>query len=259
MPDDRSEDSAVREPELADGERKSTARHVSVVLPVRELDGRSPHAAVLRETVEGYLMCLDELAERQEILLVPYGGSGALKACEHVVEAHPGVRNSQPCGGWGSAVREGLRLSEGELLCYANYERTSPAVLAEMLGLALRNPTLVLRANRRTRDTVLQRIGSLLYNLECRALLGIAVWDVNGTPKVFPRRFGALLELKSEGDLLDAELAAVCDQRGYPVVEVPVQAELRSGLSSRPAFASALRMYLGVPILRRRLRDSAPI
>jgi hypothetical protein len=43
------------------------------------------------------------------------------------------------------------------------------------------------KANRKIRDHWSRRLGSLLYNLECRALFDLSVWDVNGTPKVFPR------------------------------------------------------------------------
>src|ERR1039457_6785444 len=114
-----------------------------------------------------------------------------------------------PAEGGGAAVRAGLAAGRGDVLCYLNWPRTSASSLAEMLRLALRNPKLVLRANRRTRDTRLQRLGSLLYNLECRLLLQIPVWDVNGTPKVFPRCFDRLLALSSQDELLDAEFACV--------------------------------------------------
>ena len=44
-----------------------------------------------------------------------------------------------------------------------------------------------MKANRKIRDNWRRRLGSLLYNLECRALFDLANWDINGTPKVFPR------------------------------------------------------------------------
>jgi hypothetical protein len=116
-----------------------------------------------------------------------------------------------------------------------------------MIELSLHNPRLVLRANRRTRDSRVDRLGSLLFNIECRLLLQIPAWDVNGTPKVFPRAYGELLQLKRRDGLFDAEFAAVCERNGYPVVEVPIDATVQSATVDRQSVGAALRMYAGVP------------
>jgi hypothetical protein len=120
-----------------------------------------------------------------------------------------------------------------------------------MLGYALRNPDVVFRANRRTRDTRLQRLGSLIFNLECRAVLGVTAWDVNGTPKVFSRARTKLLELTRDDGLIDAEFAWTCEREAYSVVEIPIEAPSVLGRSSVPDYAAALRMYTGLLGLRR--------
>ena len=56
-----------------------------------------------------------------------------------------------------------------------------------MLLYAAAYPNVVVKANRKIREHWTRRLGSLLYNLECRALFDLSNWDVNGTPKVFPR------------------------------------------------------------------------
>jgi hypothetical protein len=219
---------------------------ISLVLPVD-----APQTA-LHKTIDAYVKVLGRLDQSWEIVLVPNACGDVRAGCEQIASVHPTVRVVVGARGWGAAVRTGLKASEGRLLCYANYQRTSPAALAEVLRFALRNPDVVLRANRRTRDTRIQRLGSLLFNLECRTLLGISTWDVNGTPKVFPRTFGRLLELTRDDDLLDAEFSLVCEQEGYPVIEIPIDAALLPGLRSDPDYGAALRMYFGVPELRSR-------
>ena len=62
-------------------------------------------------------------------------------------------------------------------------------------------PKVVIKANRKIRESWRRRMGYLLYNLECRALFDLSVWDINGTPKVFPRSFTALLNLARDDDL----------------------------------------------------------
>lgn len=228
-----------------------------MILPIQgerlSLTGRSTS---LDDTVAAYEKSLNSAEWQGEILLVP-DGRNAVAACRRLESALDCVRACPAVSGWGGAVCAGLRASRGDLLCYTNYERTSSAALDEMLAFARRNPSLVLRANRRTRASVIQRIGSLLFNLECRALLGIAAWDVNGTPKVFPRSFSHLLDLTRQDDLIDAEFSAVCERWGYPVVEIPIDARLSRDLDSRPDYYAALRMYLGVPGVRRQVRRAA--
>ena len=82
------------------------------------------------------------------------------------------------------------------VLCYTNSARTPPRDAHADARLRGRVPaTSSLKANRTIRDSFQRRVGSLLYNLECRALFDLPIWDVNGTPKVFPRSFAKLLEL----------------------------------------------------------------
>ena len=89
-------------------------------------------------------------------------------------------------GGWGNAVKLGIKAASGDLICYTNSARTSPQILHDILGYGLANPNVVVKANRKIRDSFRRRLGSLLYNLECRMFFDSPVWDINGTPKVFP-------------------------------------------------------------------------
>jgi hypothetical protein len=217
---------------------------ISIILPV---GGPGEHG--IAGVASDYAEALDALTDSFELVVVPYAGGQVPDELALI----PNVRVCLPTVGWGASVAVGLRASSGRLLCYTNWRRTSASVLSDMVGLALRNQDVVLRANRRTRDTRIGRMGSLLYNLECRLLLQVPVWDVNGTPKIFPRSFAGLVNLKQTGDLFDAEFAAVCERAGYPVVEVPVDASLRTGVGDSVGAWAALRMYVGVIELRARM------
>jgi hypothetical protein len=219
---------------------------VSIVLPVVGEESALPSA------LEAYVARLRELGVQWEILLVPSASDDGGRAYAEARAVADGIRVCPAVGGWGAAVRAGLSASVGELLCYSNWRRTSAQSLGEMLSLALRNRTVALRANRRTRDTRVQRIGSLLFNLECRLVLQVPAWDINGTPKIFPRSFGRLLELKRDDELIDAEFALVCERAGYPVIEVPVDATMHPGVTARDRqnYLTAMTMYKRVGELR---------
>jgi hypothetical protein len=225
--------------------KQMTERAISLVLPV------GIQASRLDDVLQAYVVELDALDRDWEMLLIPSPGASWAPS-QALAASGERIRVVAPAAGWGAAVRSGLSASTGELLCYTNWQRTPAAGLAEMLRLAAHNRELVLRANRRTRDTRIQRLGSLLFNVQCRFVLQIPAWDVNGTPKVFPRSFTRLLELRSEDDLFDAEFALVCEQAGYPVIEVPIDAVLQADRTVHTDYRAALRMYAGVPRLRER-------
>lgn len=218
---------------------------ISIVLPVYN------QADHLRDVVEQYLLTLQQLRHPFELILVPNAcrdNSPAL--CEELACQHPNVRvQNSTRGGWGFAVRLGLGAARGDILCYTNLARTSGQDLALLLLYAVVNPNVVVKANRKIRDNWRRRLGSLLYNLECRALFDLSYWDINGTPKVFPRVFSELLNLKQDGDLIDAEFNVVCRWEGYPVLEVPIFSTRRHGGASTTKLHSAFRMYWGAYLM----------
>lgn len=210
----------------------------------------------LDELIGGYLHTLDSLPGEHQLVLVPNNCSDAsVEICEARASSDEGIKVvTLDQGGWGRAVKAGLEAADGETLCYTNSARTSAETLAMMLAYALPYDQVVLKANRRSRDNVARRLGSVIYNLQCRALLNLATWDINGTPKIFPRGFERLLHLESDDDLIDAEFLAVCAREGYPIVEVPLLLTKRHGGKSTTNLRSAVNMYAGAWRVRRNVQ-----
>lgn len=214
---------------------------LSIVLPVHN---QADHVRPLIEELE---QALARLPSPHECILVENGSRDAtLDVCRELAKQYPGVRVvSSEQGGWGRAVRLGLREARGDVLCYTNSARTGPEDLVILLRYALAYPDGVVKANRKIREGLFRRLGSLLYNLQCRALFDLSYWDINGTPKVFPRRFGRLLALTRDDDLLDAEFLVLCRREGYRVLEVPIFSTRRRGGRSTTTLRTAFRLYAG--------------
>jgi hypothetical protein len=186
-----------------------------------------------------------------EIVLVPWTRSAvALDALdEEGLQVLPSAAR-----GWGAAVRDGLHAANGDVLCFANPGKVAPSAIGEIVGRSVEHPEVVWRANRRTRDSVAQKLGSLAYNVEVRLAYGLATWDVNGTPKAFPRGFNGLLALTSDDELYDLEFAVVCERERYPVLEIPLRCTGALGPPARGIGASAaLRLFAGAARRRHRL------
>lgn len=226
------------------------SRQLSIILPVYN------QADHIGRIVEEYEAALANMPVTHELLLVVNGSRDqSLQACQALAQRFPAVRVlHSEAGGWGLAVRLGLREATGDLLCYTNSARTSPQDIVLFSLYAISNPGVVIKANRKIRENWQRRLGSLLYNIECRTLFDLPYWDVNGTPKAFPRSFSALFGLTEDGDLIDAEFNYICRRESYPVLEVPVFSTRRHGGKSTTRYSSALRMYTGAYQLWRRTR-----
>jgi glycosyltransferase involved in cell wall biosynthesis len=218
-----------------------TRSRFSVVLPVYN---QADHIATL---IDEYLLTLDEAGLDYELVVVPNACRDAsADICRQLAAADPRVTVVElELGGWGRAVRAGLSQARGESLCYTNSARTTPQMLAAALQFAAAHPEVVVKAQRKIRDNTLRQAGSLIYNLECRLLFGLATWDINGTPKVFPRSYERLMSLERDDDLIDAEFVLTCRRAGYPIVELPSALTIRHGGRSTTKFSSAWKMYRG--------------
>ena len=225
-------------------------RLISVVLPVHN------QAAHIGGIIGSYCDVLPRLGHPFELVLSVNGSSDdSFAVCQALAQTHPEVRViSDPRAGWGLAVKAGLRAARGDLLCYTNCARTSAADLQQVLLKGIESPEAVIKAIRRVRDNWKRRLGSALYNAECRLLLGVQTQDVNATPKVFSRSHAALLSLTSDGDMLDAEFLFICRREGFPVIEVPIFGNRRQGGSSTTNYRSAVGMYVGAYRLWRTTR-----
>jgi glycosyltransferase involved in cell wall biosynthesis len=213
----------------------------SIVLPVYN------EAERVAGIVESYLAALKTIPASHEILLVTNGcRDNSKEVCAALAQTHSSVRTIDAGeAGWGRAVKLGLKNAIGEVLCYTNLSRTTAEDLTSMLNYAIAHPDVAIKSRRRVRESWRRRLGSAVYNLECRILFDLSARDINGTPKIFPRKLTALLGLTRDDDLIDAEFAVICRREGYSLVEVPTYSYKRHGGRSTTNYRSAWNMYRG--------------
>lgn len=225
------------------------APKISLILPVYN------QGSSLERICAQYTSRLDELGVSWELLLIVNGSRDeSWTKARQLAAADPHVKAHQlELGGWGRAVKFGIAQAAGELICYTNSARTTIEDMLLILTYALANDKVVLKTTRVIRESFVRRIGSILYNYENRRLIGTPLWDVNGTPKVFPAACIKNMDIHSEGDLIDAEIMAKVYRRGYKIVEVLIVSTGRMGGKSTTSFKSAWKMYTGLPGIRKYL------
>ncbi len=222
---------------------------LSVILPIYNQGSQIDYL------FEQYTSKLDELKVSWELLFIVNGSKDdsyqKALACSQKNSAVKTFNLEK--GGWGRAVKFGLLKAEGEIVCYTNSARTSVEDLALVIKCALANEGIVIKTTRVIRESLLRKMGSILYNYENRLLIGTPLWDVNGTPKVIPAKYLADLNIFSEGDLIDAEIMAKLFRKNVPLVEILITSTKRISGSSTTKLRSALKMYRGLFKLRKML------
>ncbi|MGQ0553288.1 MAG: glycosyltransferase family 2 protein [Planctomycetota bacterium] len=224
---------------------------LSVVLPCRN---QADHIAAV---LERYRAPLEGRGRPYELVVVPNActdrTADVVRALAQRWEAVRVIESQR--GGWGLAVKLGLAAARGTTLCYTNSARTDPLQLVRLLETYESRQPCLAKVRRVRRGVLARELGSWLYNLEGRTLLGIGARDVNGTPKILSRDVWQRVQLTEEGDLIDMELLAKVSRLGLPVVELEVEGFTRHGGRSSTNLRSALNMYLGALRLRRQLKN----
>ncbi len=133
-------------------------RFISVVLPVYD------QADHISEIVEEYETALTGLPHRHELLLVPNGCSDQSESiCHALAEQYATVRVVvSHKGGWGRAVKLGLREARGDILCYTNSARTTAEDLLLILLYAVAYPGVIVKADRKIRGQLATKAGITL-------------------------------------------------------------------------------------------------
>jgi len=218
---------------------------ISVVLPVRD---QSDHIITV---VESYLATLARLELTFELILVENESKdSSLSCCRELERRHSCVsviHNERR--GFGRAVRAGLAASRGRVICYANCAYTTPATLKGAIDVSLSHPGCLIHTVRERRYPLKRKIGSLLFNAECRTLFGFRTRDVNGTPKVFPRALRDRLSLTVDGSLFDLEVLVAAHAAGADILEMPVVFTPRFGGQSATNVRLGFKLYAGAVVM----------
>ncbi|HYV17305.1 MAG TPA: glycosyltransferase [Conexibacter sp.] len=233
----------------------STAPFASLILPIHN------QADHIGGVIGGFLADFAKLERDCELVLVPNGCRDAsVEICaEWAARAPEAIQMTVlERGGWGAAINAGLALARGEVVGYTNSARTRPETATLMLAYAIAYPNTALKATRRIRESALRRLGSVIYNFECRRLFDLATWDIDGTPKFFPRKFHHLMGLDSDAELYDLEWMRACRYAGYPLVEIPIYPTERLGGRSSTNLRTASRMLLGAYRMRGSFHSAPP-
>jgi dolichol-phosphate mannosyltransferase len=152
--------------------------------------------------------------------------------------------------GYGAALTSGFREARREwVLLYPGDGQFDVAEIGRLKALASaeqgERPVVVWPYRQNRAEGWRRVLNAALYRLLIRAVLGVAVRDIDCGMKLYERRlFAAIPPLTSAGALIDAEILFHCRSRGVRVVETSVHhLPRRAGAPTGANWWVILRMF----------------
>jgi glycosyltransferase involved in cell wall biosynthesis len=191
--------------------------------------------AVVRYTISRLLNAFRKSGYALEIVAVDNGSSDRTgEIIRELAAADPAVvhHRVEVNQGYGNGVLEGMPVASAPWvgIIPADGQVDAEDVVRLYEAVHLTNSWVLAKVRRRFRlDGLNRKIVSVTYNVLFRLMWpSVGSIDINGSPKLMPRKAIAAMGLKNKGWFLDAEIMIKSQALGMRIVELNVFARLRS-------------------------------
>lgn len=125
--------------------------------------------------------------------------------------------------GYGSAILAGLRISQAKYVCYLPSDgQVDLTVLPALWQLSQTGNWDLVKIKRTTRESIVRTLVSFIFSALVSLLFAIPFWDINGSPRIFLRKWVPILDLYYTDSFIDAEFAVKAHHLNWRIKEIPM-------------------------------------
>lgn len=198
---------------------------LSLVLPVHN------EREVIESVFTDIRKTLDKLGISYECILVENGSTD--KSWQVIRELSRKDKNTRALvapKGYGSAIIAGLGVARGEYVCYMPSDgQVDLKDFPKLWGLVKTGKWEVVKIKRTKRESLTRLLISYTYSLVCKIIFGLPFQDINGDPRIFPRKYLSDLNLEYTDSFIDTEFAVKAHKLGWQIKEIPTKTLVRAG------------------------------
>ena len=192
---------------------------LSVILPARNEEKNI--GLLLEET----LSFLQDLQAGFEILIIDDGSEDRTRELAlSYRQKHPNIRVISHARnlGPGCAVSSGFSQTREDLVFFMDSDRQFDIRNLEPFLKEIPHYDFIIGYRRERKDSFVRLLNAFLFNQAAKLLFGVQAKDVNCAFKLFHSRVIQDLSLSSSGALINLEILALAQKRGYKFLELPV-------------------------------------
>ncbi len=160
-----------------------------------------------------------------EVIIVNDGSRDRTgEIAERLASEYPEVRvvHNRPNRGYGGALQSGFRAARKEWVFYTDGDGQFDFREIPRLVELLDRWDIVSAYRVDRKDSLLRKFNAWAWTWLCNLLLGTRLRDIDCAFKLYPRRLFDEIEMYSEGALIDAEVLAKAQRRGYRIGQIGV-------------------------------------
>jgi glycosyltransferase involved in cell wall biosynthesis len=217
--------------------------------------------ANVRRTTLAALDAMRTICSDFEIIIVNDGSkdrTGELAdalAAEH--PQHVRVVHNRPNRGYGGALQSGFLAARKQWVFYTDGDGQFDFREIPKLVKLLDHYDIVSAYRLDRKDSAIRRFNGWAWTSLCNLLLGTKLKDIDCAFKVYPRRLFDEITMHSEGALIDAEVLAKAQHRGYRIGQIGVHHYARAaGVQTGAKLRVILRAFRELFKLRKEILAS---
>ncbi|MFH0980022.1 MAG: glycosyltransferase family 2 protein [Planctomycetota bacterium] len=143
---------------------------------------------------------------------------------ERLAAEHPEVRavHNHPNRGYGGALQRGFREARKEWVFYTDGDGQFDFEEIDKLLPLLKEFDIVSAYRLDRQDPLLRKANAFCWCTLVNRLFGMWIRDIDCAFKIYPRKLFDVIEMKSEGALIDTEILARATRLGYTIGQIGV-------------------------------------
>lgn len=209
---------------------------LSLVLPVHNQE------TIITPVVQEINQVLKKAGIKNEIILVENGSTdNTLTVVKNLARRYKNIKSLTAPKGYGSAIIAGLALSRGRFVSYMPSDgQLDPKLIPKLFKLIKSGRYDLVKIKRVTRESFIRTIRSKIFNFLSSLLFKIPVSDINGSPRIFLRKWLPILDLQYKDSFIDCEMAIKAYFLKWKIKEIPAQTLPRLGGKSTVNFRTII-------------------
>ncbi len=215
---------------------------LSLILPVHNQE------LIMEQVYQDIERMLMSLGISYECILVENGSTDrTFDVLGRIAHQYKSVRCFTSKKGYGYAVIRGLAEAKGRYVSYMPSDGQVDLRVYPILWKLIQSDKWdAVKVRRATRESLMRVIVSSVFSWTISCVFSVPLLDINGSPRIFLRRWLPALDLTYGDSFIDVEFAIRAYELGFRMIEIPMKTLPRVGGRSTRSWRTFIEFIMNI-------------